>query len=396
MPMKDTELTVREKRVGPVLGRHPWVFSGALVSIPEGLEPGTTVKLRSEGGRFLASGYFNSFSQIAVRIWSHDEHERVDRPFFVRRILKALELRRMLVGGDTNAYRVVNGESDMLPGLIVDRYDRWLSVQFHNRGIEKWKDIIIKALIEALDPEGIYERSEAASRRREGAPESTGLLWGKVPDKVEIRESGLSFHVDMAGGQKTGFFLDQRDKRRALMKYVKDRRVLNCFSYTGGFSAYALMGRAAHVTNVDSSASALSLARENADLNGFEPGKSEYIEADAKKYLAGLKQGEFDIIILDPPAFIKDRRKTQEGINGYKRINEAAIRVLPPGGLLMTCSCSAHLSEQGFRHMISECGGAAGRTLQIVESFGHGPDHPVLVPYTEGEYLKCLMLSVIE
>jgi len=396
MPMKESEIILKEKRIGPVLGRHPWVFSGALMNIPEGLEAGSPVVLRSERGRYLASGYFNSYSQITVRIWSHDEHEHIDRLFFVRRILRALELRRMLVGGGTNAYRVVNGESDMLPGLIVDRYDRWLSVQFHNRGIEKWKDTIIEALIEALAPEGIYERSEAASRRREGANASTGLLWGKVPQSVEIRESGLSFNVDMAGGQKTGFFLDQRDKRVALMRYARDKRILNCFSYTGGFGVYALMGRAAHVTNVDSSASALKLAEENAALNGFEAGRSEYIEADAKQYLAGLKHGEFDLIVLDPPAFVKDRSKKKEGIRGYKGINEAAMRALPPGGLLLTCSCSAHISAQEFRHMISESGGAAGKTLQIVEAFGHGPDHPVLVPYTEGDYLKCLMLCVLE
>jgi len=396
MPMDYSELRIKENRTGPVLGRHPWVFSGALMEMPEGLEPGTPVRLLSERGRYLGSGYFNSYSQIAVRIWSHDEHERVDRTFFVRRILRALELRRLLVGGDTNTYRIINGESDLLPGLIVDRYDRWLAVQFHNRGIESWKDTIVKALIEVLAPEGIYERSEIASRQREGAQDSTGLLWGKVPERVEVRESGLSFYVDIAGGQKTGFFLDQRDKRRALMRYSRGKRILNCFSYTGGFSVYALMGRAKHVTNVDSSASALELARQNAELNGFEADRSEYVEMDAKKYIASLKQGMFDLIILDPPAFIKDRRKIKEGIRGYRGINEAAMRSLSIGGLLMTCSCSAHLSPQDFRHLVSESGGAAGRTLQIVESFGHGPDHPVLVPYTEGEYLKCLMLSVLE
>jgi len=394
--MDKTELRIREKRIGPVLGRHPWVFSGAIAEIPDGMEPGEPVTLKSESGRYLASGYFNSYSQIAVRIWSHDEHERIDREFFVRRILNAMELRRLLVGDNTNAYRVINGESDLLPGLIVDRYDRWLTVQFHNRAIERWKDIIVESLIEALAPEGIYERSELASRRREGGTDSSGLLWGKVPEVVEIIESGLSFRVDMAGGQKTGFFLDQRDKRRALTKYAKGARVLNCFSYTGGFSVYALMGGAKHVTNVDSSAGALTLARENAELNGFAAEASEYITTDAKQYLWNLKPDMFDVIVLDPPAFIKDRRKKNEGIRGYRAINEAAIRALPTGGRLLTCSCSAHLTAQDFRHLLSESGGAAGRTLQIVESFGHGPDHPVLVPYTEGEYLKCLMVSVLE
>ena len=390
------ELIVKANRVGPVLGRHPWVFSGALREVPEGLEPGEPVTLRAEDGRYLGSGYFNSHSQIAVRIWGHHEHEAVDRPFFVRRILSALELRRTAVGKDTNAYRVVNGESDLLPGLIVDRYDKWLSVQFHTRGIERWRDVIVQSLIEALLPEGIYERSEAASRRHEGAGSASGLLWGKVPDRVEIRESGARFLVDMARGQKTGFFLDQRDKRLALMRYSRGRRVLNCFSYSGGFGVLALMGGAAHVTNVDSSASALELARENAELNGFGPDRSEFVEADARRHLEALKQGQFDLIVLDPPAFIKDRRKKAEGIRGYRTINEAAMKALPDRGMLMTCSCSAHLRAEDFRHMVSECGGAARRTLQVVESFGHGSDHPVLVPYTEGEYLKCLLINVLE
>lgn len=389
-------LTVKANRVGPVSGRHPWVFSGALEEIPEGLEPGTPVKLADQRGRYLGSGYFNSYSQIAVRIWGHDEREQVDRPFFLRRILRALELRRMSVGGDTNAYRVINGEGDMLPGLVVDRYDRWLSVQFHNRGIERWKDTIVEALIEALTPEGIYERSEGSSRRREGAAPSTGLLWGKVPDIAEVRESGLTFLVDIAGGQKTGFFLDQRDKRLAVMKYAKGKKILNCFSYTGGFTVYGLMGRAEHVTSVDTSTKALELASQNIRLNGFDEARTEFIDADVKKYIAGIKPGNFDLIILDPPAFIKDRRKKPEGLKGYKGINEAAMRALPVGGLLLTCSCSAHLSPLEFRHMISESGGSAGRTLQILESFTHGTDHPVLVPYTEGEYLKCMLIRVLE
>lgn len=394
--MEERTLIVREKRIGPVLGRHPWVFSGAIVSIPEGIETGEPVKLLSESGRYLASGYFNSYSQIAVRVWSHDEQEHVDRAFFVRRLLMAQELRRITVTGDTDAYRVVNGESDLLPGLIVDRYDRWITVQFHNRGIERWRDTIIQALIEVLAPEGIYERSELASRRREGAENSSGLLWGTIPDTVKIKESGLSFMVDIAGGQKTGFFLDQRDKRQALSRYAAGKKVLNCFSYTGGFSVSALMGGAEKVTNVDSSGSALELARENSELNGLDPASSEYVEIDAKKYLRNIKPDTFDLIVLDPPAFIKDRRKRKEGLRGYRAINESAVRALSSGGMLMTCSCSAHLSAQEFRHMVSESGGAAGRTLQIIESFGHGPDHPVLVPYTEGEYLKCLMLNVLE
>ncbi len=385
-------------RVGPVHGRHPWVFSQALAHIPDGMQSGTPVRLEDEKGGYLASGYFNSYSQIAVRLWGYDPAETIDRAFFLRRIGRALRLRKRYVETpECDSYRLINGESDLLPGLIVDKYAGCLSVQFHTPGIELWKSQIVDALIEAVSPEGIYERSDVSVRTREGGEGSTGLLYGEVPDAVTIRENGLRFLVDIKHGQKTGFYLDQREKRRAMMKYSADASVLNCFCYTGGFSVYALAGGARRVVSVDVSADALSLARENVRLNGLDEARCEFIGADVKRYLRDAPKGGegFDVIVLDPPAFVKDRKKKPEGLAGYRGVNEAAMRLISPeGGVLVACSCSAHVSMQEFRYMLSECGGSARRTLTVLESFTHGADHPVLVPFFEGEYLKCLYLRV--
>lgn len=395
-----TTLTVHASRIGPVLARHPWIFAGALQAVPEGLETGSPVRVLAPDGRFLACGYFNGYSQIAVRAWGWDEHEDVDEAFFRRRLERALALReRVLAGTGTNAYRLVFSESDLLPGLVVDRYGDYLCLQCHTRGIEVWRDTIVRTLVELLQPKGIYERSDVKVRAIEGAAPRTGVLHGEVPPLVEITENHLRFLVDLAGGQKTGFFLDQRDKRASLQRYARDRRVLNCFSYTGGFSIYAGAAGARQVTSVDVSAKALDTARQHVALNGLPEAHFEFVCADVKDYLARLA-GEpsgtppFDVIILDPPAFVKDRRKVQEGLAGYRRINEAALRLLPPGGILVTCSCSGHISLADFRHLVAECGGRTRRTIQILETHGHGPDHPELAPYPESAYLKVLFCAV--
>jgi 23S rRNA (cytosine1962-C5)-methyltransferase len=234
-------LTVHQKRTGPIRGRHPWVFSGALISIPDTVSSGEEVKLIDETGKFLAYGYFNSYSQIAVRLWSWDETEVIGTDFFIKRITQAHELRRAYIASpQTNAYRLIYGENDLLPGLVVDCYGDYLSVQFHTEGMERWKDEIINALVKVVKPKGIYERSDVNVRSHEEMQPKVGILYGTVPDQIEIIENNLKFLVDIKEGQKTGFFLDQRDKRLALQKYVSGRKVLNCFSYTGGFSIYAL------------------------------------------------------------------------------------------------------------------------------------------------------------
>jgi len=385
-------LTVKQERTGPIKACHPWVFSGALIYVPDGLKPGEPVRLVSEKGDFLANGYFNSYSQITVRIWGYDKAEEVDGDFFFKRIDKAYNLRKkFLENTETNAYRVINGESDFLPGLIVDRYADYLVLQFHTRGIEAWKNEIVTALERVIKPKGIYERSDMDVRVIEKLDKTKGILSGSIPDLVTIMENGFKFLVDLKRGQKTGFFLDQRDKRKEVMKYTNNAFVLNSFCYTGGFSVYALAGGARQVVNVDSSQDAIELAKENIKLNNFDIRKCEFICEDVKNYLRHEKR-IFDVIILDPPAFIKDRRKKKEGLIGYRNINEMALRLLADSGILVTCSCSAHLRFEEFRYLISESGARAGRILTFLETYTHGIDHLHLVPFIEGEYLKCFFL----
>ena len=384
-------LKIKRQKSGPVINRHPWVFSQALKDIPDNLKPGTPVKLVNEMGGFLASGYFNSYSQITVRIWGYDENEEIDKKFFVKRIKKAYKIRREYVESTkTDSYRLINGENDFLPGLIIDKYNDYLVMQCHTGGIECWKDNIVKALIETIKPMGIYERSDIPSRKIERLENQSGLLYGSVPDLIIIKENGFNFFVKQ--GQKTGFYLDQRDKRQALLKYVKDKSVLNCFSYTGAFSVYALAGGAQRITSVDASSASLELAKENIKLNKLDIGKCEFICDDVKKYLKNVSDERFNLIILDPPAFIKDRRKKKEGLVGYRGINEMALRILTENGILATCSCSAHLSLQDFRYLLVELGGRLRKSLQFLETYTHGIDHAELAPFIEGEYLKCFFI----
>lgn len=388
-------LTVKNNRRGPILGRHPWVFSGGLKQIPNQIENGTPVKLVDEAKQFLAQGYFNSYSQIAVRIWSYDPEEIIDEDFFLRRVQKAYKLRQeYLAPNKTDSYRLINSENDWLPGLIVDKYANYLCVQFHTKGIEKYKPDIISALIKIMKPKGIYERSDALYRKTEGAEPQVGLIDGVIPDAVEIKENGHKFLVDIKGGQKTGFFLDQRDKRQALAKYCAGKKVLNCFSYSGGFSVYAALAGAKEVTSVDISASAIELAKANFKLNGINPSKHKFVVADVKQYLREVLPWEYDVVVLDPPAFIKNRHKKKEGISGYRSINEMGLRATKENGILVSCSCSAHLTLNEFRYVITEAGNRAQRNLQILETHTHGLDHLELIAFQESEYLKCLFLRV--
>ncbi len=392
-------LTIYTKRSGPIRGRHPWVFSGAFKHIPEDMTNGEAIQLLNEEGNFLAGGYFNSYSQITARLWTWQEDEIVDESFFEKRIKAAQALRQELVQkAGTDSFRLINGEGDLLPGCIIDVYGEYAVVQFHNSGIARWSKEIVAALVKTLRLKGIYERSDVRDRKRiekgEGI-EQGKILFGKIPETIIARENGYQFYVDTIGGQKTGFFLDQRDKRQALQKYVGAKKVLNCFSYTGGFSVYALAADAEKVVSVDASRPALELAEKNVVLNKLDATKAEFILADVKEYLADRRPGEFDVIVLDPPAFVKDRHKLKEGLHGYRSINEQALKVLPPGGILVTCSCSAHVSLTDFRFMLSEAAARAGRTVQILETYTHGIDHPELAAFTEGDYLKCLFCKVL-
>lgn len=394
--MTHTQLSLRPGREGPVRGKHPWIFSGALKYIPEGLELGDPVSVMASDGSYMGSGYFNSYSQIAVRMWGYTMDEAVDTSFFQRRLEKALRLRVQTLPPQTNAFRLVNAECDLLPGLIVDIYDTVAVIQCHTASIARYRDMIVEALQTVLPTlTGIHERSDFRGKSGKVEHRSSGVLWGEVPAIVSILENGLHFLVDVQEGQKTGFFLDQRDKRSALTKYVQDKEVLNCFSYSGGFSLYALAGGASHVTNVDVSEKAMELAKENVTKNGFALDKCTFEVADVKKYLPNVEVGKADIIILDPPAFIKDRHKVDEGKHGYRKINDLAMRLLPEEGILVSCSCSHHISLSEFRMLLSETAGRADRVMQLVETWTHGIDHPELVPYMEGNYLKTLFMRAL-
>ncbi len=391
-----TNLTVHTKKIGPILRGHPWVFSGAIVNLPEGLNYGDPVKLYSPDKEFLAQGFFNSYSQLAVRLWGYEENEEVDEAFFNKRIELALSVRLQTIDQKkTNCFRVVNSENDFLPGLIVDKYADYLVVQFHNRGIEAWQEQIINALIDVVKPKGIYDKTYKRSLTEEAAATRSRLLFGKVPETIKVKENGLLFDVDIVEGQKTGFFLDQREKRQTLTKYVKNKQVLNCFSYTGGFSVYALAAGAKHVTSVDVSPKAIELAEKNFVLNDFPKSKYTSICEDVKKYLREVEPGQFDVVVLDPPAFIKERDKKKEGMVGYKSINEITMKIMPSDSILMTCSCSAHLSLDEFKNILVNASINAGRTIQILEVLTFAPDHLELPSFTEGSYLKVLVLRVL-
>lgn len=391
-----TKLIIHTQKIGPILRGHPWVFSGAIVNLPEGLEFGEPVKLYSDNDEFLAQGFFNSYSQLAVRIWGYQENEEVNDEFFQTRIELAWSIRLQAIDQNkTNCYRIVNSENDFLPGLIVDKYADYLVVQFHNRGIEAWQEQIINALVDIVKPKGLYDKTYKRSLTEEEAENRSRLLFGKVPTTIKVKENGLLFAVDVAEGQKTGFFLDQREKRQALSKYVKDKNVLNCFSYTGGFSVYALAAGAKHVTSVDVSPKAIELAEKNFFLNAFPKTKYTSICEDVKKYLRQIEPNQFEVVILDPPAFIKERDKKKEGMVGYKSINEITMKMMPSNSILMTCSCSAHLSLDEFKNILVNASINAGRTIQILEVLTFAPDHLELPSFTEGGYLKALILRVL-
>ncbi len=389
------KLKIKNKRRGPVLGRHPWIFSQAFISIPEGIKSGEPVIIYDEDDNFLGQGYFNSYSQIAVRLWSFDENEVIDQNFFDKRVTSAFRLRQnYILNRLTNSCRIIYAENDFLPGLVVDKYAEYLSIQFHTIGIEKWKDQIVLALQKVLNPKGIFEKSEVKNRQIENAPGNSGLISGQIPDRVIILENGLKFLVDIKGGQKTGFFLDQREKRLAIQKYASTKNVLNCFCYTGGFSVYALAGGAKSVTNVDVSSSAMELVKENLILNKLPIKSCQFLTMDAKQYLQELPENKFDFIILDPPAFIKNRHQIKKGIIGYKKINEVAMQKIANNGILVSASCSAHLKLEEFRYLLTEAQIKSHKSAQILETFLHSADHPELVAFNETEYLKCLIMQI--
>jgi 23S rRNA (cytosine1962-C5)-methyltransferase len=373
---------------------HPWVFQGEVHHINGDYDPGDIVTVVDSRGLFMGKGYINPQSQIIVRILSsHDEP--IDRAFFHRRLERAWNHRKRLLA-DTTACRVVFGEADFLPGLIVDKFDDILVVQSLALGIDKWLEDIADILMELIQPRGIYERNDVPVRELEGLKQRKGFLRGEFDPRLIIPENGLKVVVDVQNGQKTGYFLDQRDNRRAIRPYVKGGRVLDCFSNVGGFALNAIAGGAREVIAVDASAEALAAAAENARLNGME-GQLQLREGNAFDILRKYEsdQEKFDVIVLDPPAFAKNKGSLEGAVRGYKEINLRALRMIPEGGFLVTCSCSYHMKPDLFKAVVADAALDARRRLRLIEERAQGVDHPIVVGYDESHYLKCLIYEVI-
>lgn len=397
--------------------RHPWVFSRAILKVPEKLENGLLVSVVDAEGNMCGTGYYNGRSQIALRLLSFED-EVIDEKFFVGKFREKLAFRKKfldLSGGAersgvlgrsasvassiTDSFRLIFGESDGIPGLIVDVYGDFAVIQIHTLGMDNLRSVVVKALAEVLKPKGIYERSDVAVRKKEGLTTMPkGSLYGQEPPpEHEIRENGLKYIVDIPNGQKTGFFLDQRENRLALRKYVRGTavRVLNLFSYSGGFSVSALAGGAGHVTSVDVSESALELAKKNFTLNGFDPEKHVFAAKDVFDFLEDAHQkGErYDVVVVDPPAFVKNKDSLIYGTNAYIKLNQKALRLLSDDGILVSSSCSSHVSSELFRTILFKAALQAKRELIIVEQKNQPPDHPLNINFPEGEYLKFFVCS---
>lgn len=377
-----------------MLRRHPWIFDGAIAK--GGGDAGETVRVESHTGQFLGWAAFSPASKIRARVWSFDEAQRIDAAFFAGRIAQALKARE-LFDIQSDGRRLVHGESDGLPGLVVDRYGDTLVAQFSSCGAEKWKSVIVEALLAQTGLTRLYERSDASSRALEGLPEVTGWLKGSGETGITITEHDWKLSLDIAEGHKTGFYLDQRDSRQKFAAYTRRLgfgSVLNCYCYTGGFTVAALAGGAGHVTSIDSSAPAIERARANVALNGFDAGRTTLLDADVNASLRQYqKEGRtFDAIVLDPPKFAPTVTHAERAARAYKDINRLALSILSAGGVLFTYSCSGGISADLFHKIVASAGTDAGVDAFISERMGGAPDHPMTVAFPEGEYLKGLVL----
>lgn len=379
--------------------RHPWVFSGAVARVDGSSASGATVRVVDSAGKALGVGAFSPSSQIRVRLWSFDANEVIDGAFIARRVTQAIEGRRRLgLLGTDDACRLVFSESDGLPGLIVDRYADFLVCQFLSAGAERWREPALDALETTLSPTGIYERSEASARRKEGLPSTRGQLRGETPPaRLEVRTGGLRQLVDITGGQKTGAYLDQRENRSRVAAYAKSARLLDAYTYTGGFALSCLQHGADDALLIDSSGPALAVAAEQARLNGLDR-RCRFLEADVGAALRQLHgTGErFDLVVLDPPKFVHTAQQVNPGSRAYKDINRLAFGLLDPGGVLATFSCSGHVDAGLLQKIVAGAAVEAGRDAQILERLCQPADHPAALHVPEAEYLKGLILRVVD
>jgi 23S rRNA (cytosine1962-C5)-methyltransferase len=387
-------IRLKEGKERSLLRRHPWIFESAIAK--GGGDAGETVRVESHEGSFLAWAAFSPASKIRARCWSFDAAQRIDAAFLTQTIQRSVAVReRLAIASDS--MRLVHGESDGLPGLIVDRYGDTLVAQFTSAGVERWKAVIADALLAATGLPRLYERSDANARQLEGLPPATGWLRGEGSTELTLREHAWRLGLDIATGHKTGFYLDQRDSRGKFSDTVRrlgSQRVLNCYCYTGGFTVAALAGGAAHVTSIDSSGPALERARANVALNGFEAARADFLDADVNASLRRfIEEGRsFDAIVLDPPKLAPSAAHAERAARAYKDINRLGLKLLEPGGVLFTYSCSGGIPFDLFHKIVASAGADAGVDGYITERLGGAPDHPMTLAFPEGEYLKGLVV----
>lgn len=386
-------ITLRKTRETRVRGGHPWIYASEIENVEGAFENGDIVDVHDFRGKFIGRGFYNPQSQISLRILTRKD-EPCDRAFFAKRIRDAWEYRKLLC--DPMSCRLIYSESDFLPGLIVDKYNDVLVMQSLSLGIDRIKDMLCDLLMEIVQPRGIYERSDVPVRRLEGMEQTTGLLRGEVPDLVEMRENGIAFGVDVINGQKTGFFLDQKQNRAAIAPFCKDARVLDCFCHNGSFSLHAASFGAKSVTGVDISEEALVVARENAARNNLT--NVEFVAANCFDLLREQTEAneKYDVVILDPPAFTKNKSAVQSAIRGYKEINLRGLKLVRDGGFLITCSCSQHILPEMFQDIINQAARDAKKRIRLIEYRTQAADHPILPQSIETKYLKCMILQVME
>ena len=395
----ESKIILHESRDKSLKRKHPWIFSKAIKEVVNEPSNGADINIYDCNNNFLAVAAYSPNSQIRARVWSFNKDEKIDKEFFKAKILKAYEARKLMLEVTAmSACRIIAAESDSIPGLIVDMYNNYLVLEVLSAGTEFHLKEIVAALREVFPEHNIYERSDVEVRKKEGLELRKGVIFGEnPPTEIEITENeNMKLLVDIENGHKTGYYLDQRDNRAALAKYCKGKSVLNCFSYTGGFSLYALKGRALKVANVDVSQRALDTAKRNIVLNHLDPGRVKFIKEDVFKFLRNekAKNNKYDVIVLDPPKFAESRGQLDKACRGYKDINMLAASIINPGGYLMTYSCSGHMTPDLFQKVVADAILDANREGQIVEYLQQASDHPISTAYPEGLYLKGLVVRI--
>ena len=389
------KIILKKNREFSVMRRHPWIFSGAVASVEGDPQSGESVEIVGFDGTALGVGAYSPVSQIRVRMWSFDPAAVVDEKFVNDRVAASIGARAcFLADGKTNAFRLINSEADGLPGVIADKYGDWIVCQFTTVGAERWKKNVAESLQRFMPSKGVYERSDIDVREREGLPPSTGVIVGdEPPEQIEIFEDECRYLVDVREGHKTGFYLDQRDNREIIKRYCNNADVLNAFSYTGGFGIAAVAAQAASITHVDLSARALELAKKNTALNTCELKDSSFIKGDVFEVLRKFRDARrsFDVIVLDPPKFATSKGRLIKAARGYKDINLLALKLLKPGGILATFSCSGLMTPDLFHKVVSDAAVDAGRDVQVLKRLQQGCDHPEGLCFPEGLYLKGLL-----